>query len=95
LRRSLLDKINEQISHLSDDRVRRSKKKIDAALRHEIATAVEGEIARFLQNLTTDYDKICKIVPRNPSTIRADFGGTSSTVTTAVSTVVGVDNLKK
>ncbi|WP_299817001.1 hypothetical protein [uncultured Roseibium sp.] len=63
LKKSLGDRVNAQIAHLSHNRTTDSKKKIDAKDRKELSDAVELQLSRFYNNLKVEWRKCCGFKP--------------------------------
>jgi hypothetical protein len=55
IRQTLVDMINEQISHLTSDRKENQNEKFAAPEWQETADAIEKEFARWVSNLTSDW----------------------------------------
>jgi hypothetical protein len=57
IRPTLIDKINEQISHLTDDRTEDREEKFKPDDWTETVEAIEAEFARWVENLTAEWAK--------------------------------------
>jgi hypothetical protein len=94
IRPRLIDKINEQISHLTNDRTENPDEKFNPDDWKETAAAIENEFSRWVKNLTPDWAKKWEQRERigehaaPTATLRVGFGGATN-VTTSTSTSVG------
>lgn len=89
----MIDKINEQISHLTDDRTEDPNEKFNPDDWKETAAAIENEFGRWVKNLTPDWAKWeeRERMGENAAptvTLRVGFGGATN-ATTSTSTSIG------